>query len=72
MFVNKIFIEFFTYFVPFIVLKMTVSISRFQCKNRVKKQTPLGREIYTPNQTTSQYLGWIIFPTDFSVETVCS
>ena len=42
----KIFINFFTPFVTFIVLNTTVLISRFQRKNRFEKRTTLGRDIY--------------------------
>ena len=48
-----------TPFVPFIVLKTTVSIPRFQCK---KKRTTVGRDICknvfkhgTPNQTATPF-----------------
>ena len=51
-----------TPFVPFIVLEMTVSIPRFQCKNRFEKRTTLGRDICknvfkhgTLNQTTNPF-----------------
>ena len=35
-----------TLFVPFIVLKTTVSIPRFQCKNQFEKLTALGQDIW--------------------------
>ena len=51
-----------TPFVPFIVLKTTVSIPRFQCKNRFEKRTTVGRDICknvfkhgTPNQTATPF-----------------
>ena len=47
-----------TSFVPFIVLTTTVSIPRFQCKNRFEKRTTVGRDTCKnvfkhamPNQT---------------------
>ena len=43
---GKIFGFLKTPFVPFIVLKTTVSIPRFQCKNRFEKRTALGRDIW--------------------------
>ena len=56
MFVDEIFLNFFTPFVPFIVLKTNVS------QNRLKIQTILGRDSNKndflndmPNQTNSQY-----------------
>ena len=62
MLVDKIFIKFFTPFVPFIALKTTVSIPRFQRKNRFEKRTTVGREIRKtifqrgmPNQTTTLF-----------------
>ena len=44
--VGKIFGYLKTLFVPFIVLKTTVSITRFRCKNRFEKRTTLGRDIW--------------------------
>ena len=59
---DKIFIIFFTPFLPFIVLKTTVLNTRFQRKNRFEKRTTLGWDICKnvfrhgkPNQTTNQY-----------------
>ena len=43
---GKIFGFLKTPFVPFIVLKTTVSMPRFQCKNRFEKRTALGRDIW--------------------------
>ena len=42
---DKIFIIFFTPFLPFIVLKTTVLNTRFQRKNRFEKRTTLSRDI---------------------------
>ena len=39
-----------TPFVHFIVLKTTVSIPWFQCKNRFEKRTTLGRDIWEKNK----------------------
>ena len=59
---GKIFGFLKTPFVPFIVLKTTVSIPRFQCKNRFEKRTTLARDICknvfkhgTPNQTATPF-----------------
>ena len=58
---DKILNIFFAPFVPFIVFKTTVPISRFQRKNRFEKRATLGWDICknlflhgTPNQTASQ------------------
>ena len=60
--VGKIFGFLKTPFVPFIVLKTTVLIPRFQCKNRFEKRTTLARDICknvfkhgTPNQTATLF-----------------
>ena len=45
-FVDKIFIIFFTLFIPFIVLKTTVLNTRFQRKNRFEKWPSLGWVIW--------------------------
>ena len=42
---DKIFINFFTPFVPFIVLKTIVLNTRIQRKNRFEKQPTLSRDI---------------------------
>ena len=59
---GKIFGFLKTPFVPFIVLKTTVSIPWFQCKNRFENRTTVGREICkiifqhgTPNQTATSF-----------------
>ena len=59
---GKIFGFLKTLFVPFIVLKTTVSIPRFQCKNRFEKRTTLARDICKnvfkhgpPNQTATPF-----------------
>ena len=74
-FIYKIFTIFFAPFVRFIVLKTFVLNTRFQRKNRFEKQPSLSRDIKEkPILFFLKYLGsdWVVFQTDFCVETVCS